>query len=195
MSFPEEPATEPAVPSHLPLGATAEGDGVMVGNGPVRVDAFIDFLCPYCRRFEFSSGPTLARLVARGQVCLVYHPMNFLDDASTTRYSSRATSASGAAADQQRFAQYAHVLFVKQPPEGGPGLSDAELISLGRDAGLAEAEFRAGVSDGPYLGWAAYVTSRAVRLGVEATPTILVAGEAVRPEARPIADAVAEAAG
>ncbi len=194
MSFPEEPVTEPAVPSHLPLGATAEGDGVMVGDGLVRVDAFIDFLCPFCRRFELSSGPALARLVADGRISLVYHPMNFLDDASTTRYSSRAAAASGAAADQRRFAEYAHVLFVNQPPEGGPGLSDDELVGLGREAGLAEAEFRASVSDAPYLGWASYVTSRAVSLGVEATPTVLVAGEAVRPEGRLIADAVAEAA-
>jgi protein-disulfide isomerase len=50
------------VPSRLPAGATDQGDGIMIGQGPVRVDAFIDFLCPFCRRFELSSGSTLARL-------------------------------------------------------------------------------------------------------------------------------------
>ena len=59
--------TDPAVPRRLPAGATAEGDGIMLGHGLVRVDAFIDFLCPFCRRFELSSGPTLARLVATGR--------------------------------------------------------------------------------------------------------------------------------
>jgi protein-disulfide isomerase len=194
MSVPEEPVTDPAVPSHLPVGATAEGDGVVIGHGPVRVDAFIDFLCPFCRRFEMSSGPTLAGLVADGQVSLVYHPMNFLDDASTTRYSSRAAAASGCAADQARFAEYAHALFANQPPEGGPGLSDDELAGLGRDAGLADDQFRACLSDAPYLDWAPYVTSRAVSLGVQATPTVLVAGSFVKAEARPIAHAVADAA-
>ena len=84
--------TDPAVPGRLPAAATAEGDGVMVGHGPVRVDAFIDFLCPFCREFELSSGPALADLVAGGEVSLVYHPLNFLDEASTTSYSTRAAA-------------------------------------------------------------------------------------------------------
>lgn len=196
MSSQQEPGSDPAVPSRLPAGATAEGDGVVIGQGPVRVDAFIDFLCPYCRRFELSSGQALARLVADGQISLVYHPMNFLDDASTTRYSTRAAAASGCAADQGRFAEFAHELFVNQPPEGGPGLSDSELTALGSSIGLADtgtAKFTACVSDSPYLDWAPYVTARAVALGVEATPTVLVAGAAVRAEARPIAAAVADA--
>ena len=62
--------TDPAAPGRLPAGATVEGDGIMVGRGPVRVDAFIDFLCPFCRQFELSSGPALAELVASGQVGL-----------------------------------------------------------------------------------------------------------------------------
>ena len=183
-----------AIPGRLPAGATVEGDGIMVGDGPVRVDAFIDFLCPFCRQFELSSAPALADLVAGGEVSLVYHPMNFLDRASTTNYSMRAAAASGCAADEGRFVEYAHALFVNQPPEGGPGLSDAELAALGRAAGLAEAAFTACVSGGPYLDWAPYVTARAIAAGVEATPTVLVAGAAVRPEGRPIAAAVAQAA-
>jgi hypothetical protein len=67
---------EQARPSHIPAGATADGDGVLLGLGPVRVDAFIDFLCPYCRRFELSAGPVLAGLVSDGRISLAYHPMN-----------------------------------------------------------------------------------------------------------------------
>lgn len=187
--------TDPTVPSRLPAGATAEGDGVMIGHGPVRVDAFIDFLCPFCRRFELSSGPALADLVADGQVSLVYHPMNFLDEESTTNYSTRAAAASGCAADRGRFVEYAHALFVGQPPEGGPGLSDAELSGIGRAAGLADAAFTACLSDAPYLDWPPYVTERATAQGVSATPTVLVAGTVVSPEAQPIAAAVARAIG
>src|SRR6266699_88265 len=122
--------THPTIPDRVPAGATPEGDGIVIGLGPVRVDAFIDFLCPFCRRFELSSAPALAALVADGLASLVYHPMNFLDEASTTNYSTRAAAASGCAADQGRFLEYAHVLLVNQPPEGGPGLSDAELAGL-----------------------------------------------------------------
>jgi protein-disulfide isomerase len=187
--------TDPTVPSRLPAGVTEEGDGIMIGHGPVRVDAFIDFLCPFCRRFELSSGPALASLVAEGQISLVYHPMNFLDEASTTNYSTRAAAASGCAADQGRFVEYAHALFVSQPPEGGPGLSDAELADIGRDSGLGGTAFAACVSDLPYRDWPPFVTARATALGVEATPTVLVAGMVVRPEAPSIAAAVTEVSG
>ena len=94
--------TRPAIPSRLPAGATPEGDGILVGNGPVRIDAYIDFLCPYCRQFELSSAAALAALVAAGEASIAYHPMNFLDDASTTNYSTRASAASACAADQGR---------------------------------------------------------------------------------------------
>src|SRR5260221_14604731 len=122
----------PSSPTHFPADTTPEGDGVVIGDGPVRVDAFIDFLCPYCRQFELSSGPALARLVEGRQASVVYHPMNFLDQASTTNYSTRAAAASGCAADRGGVAAYAHALFVHQPPEGGPGLGGAEPPGIGR---------------------------------------------------------------
>lgn len=187
--------TDPITPSRIPASATPEGDGVVVGDGPVRVDAFIDFLCPFCRRFELSSGPALAGLVADRLASLVYHPMNFLDEASTTNYSTRAAAASGCAADQDRFLDYAHALFVHQPPEGGPGLSDAELARIGRAEGLSDAAFAACLSDAPYLDWPQYVTARATAAGVSATPTVLVAGAVARPDPQTITAAVARARG
>ncbi len=187
--------TEAARPARVPAGATAEGDGIVTGDGPVRVDAFIDFLCPFCRRFELSSGAALAGMAADGRISLVYHPMNFLDDASSTRYSTRAAASSGCAADQGRFLDYAHALFVSQPPEGGPGLSDAELFGIGRAAGLDDGAFSACVTGASYLDWPPYVTARATALGVEATPTVLVDGRAVRPEEGPITAAVTAVTG
>jgi len=185
--------TEPIIPGRLPDGTAPEGDAVLVGNGPVRVDAFIDFLCPFCRRFELSSGPALADLVASGVGSVAYHPMNFLDGASTTNYSTRAAAASGCAADRGQFVSYAHALFVHQPPEGGAGLSDAELAGLGQDAGLTDAAFGACLTEAPYLDWPPYVTARAIAAGVSATPTVLVAGAAVRPDPRAITAAVTRA--
>jgi protein-disulfide isomerase len=189
--FLEGPMTGPAAPGRIPAGATPEGDGIVVGHGPVRVDAFIDFLCPFCRRFELSSGPALARLVADGLISLAYHPMNFLDEASTTNYSTRAAAASGCAADGGRFVPYAHALFSSQPPEGGPGLSDAELAGIGRAVGLGGPAFTGCLADARYLDWPPYVTARATALGVEATPTVLVEAAAVRPDPQTITAAVA----
>lgn len=185
--------TEPIAPSRVPAHATPEGDGVAVGDGPVRVDAFIDFQCPYCRQFELSSGPAVASLAAEGLASVVYHPMNFLDQASTTHYSTRAAASSGCAADQDRFLEYAHALFENQPPEGGAGLSDEELADIGRSVGLA-GPFVACLAEGPYLDWPPYVTARATALGVEATPTVTVDGVLVRPDAPTITAAVTAAA-
>jgi protein-disulfide isomerase len=185
----------PTRPSHLPAGATPDGDGIVVGHGPVRVDAFIDFLCPYCRQFELSSGPTLALMVADREISIAYHPMNFLDEASTTNYSTRAAAASACAADQGYFMQYAHALFAAQPPEGGPGLSDTDLIELGREVRLDDASLSACVAAGRYLDWPPYVTARAIAAGVSATPTVLVAGEPVNPTGKAITAAVTHARG
>jgi protein-disulfide isomerase len=181
--------TGPAAPSVVPAGATGEGDGIKVGAGPVRVDLFIDFMCPFCRRFELSAGPALERLLHNDQASVVYHPMNFLDAASTTSYSTRAAAASGCAADGQRFTQYAHALFVNQPPEGS-----AELAQIGRDVGLSDG-FSACLDSGMYLDWPPYVTARADALGVSATPTVFVNGTAVTPQAQAITAAVAEVTG
>ena len=186
--------TSPNIPDRVPAGATPEGDGIVVGAGPVRIDAFIDFQCPFCRRFELGAGPTLAGLVADQLASLVYHPMNFLDGTSTTHYSTRAAASSGCAADQDRFLEYARELFVHQPPEGGPGLSDAELAALGRAAGLTEAVFDTCLSEAPYLDWPPYVTARADAAGVSATPTVLVAGAVVRAEPEAITAAVRSSA-
>lgn len=187
--------TYQTTPDRVPASATPDGDGVLLGEGPVQVDAFIDFLCPFCKRFELSAASALADLVSEKLASLAYHPMNFLDGASTTNYSTRAAAASGCAADQGRFLEYAHELFVSQPPEGGAGLSDTELIELGRAAGLDHASFTACVSAGTYLDWPPYITTRAVAAGVEATPTVLVAGAAVTPDRRAIVAAVKRASG
>jgi protein-disulfide isomerase len=96
------PAEPPPVPAHT----TPEGDGVTLGSGPVVVDAYVDFQCPYCRAFELSSGDALRAMVAEGLITLVVHPMDFLDQASTNHYSSRAASASGCASDAGGFSEY-----------------------------------------------------------------------------------------
>jgi protein-disulfide isomerase len=185
--------THSIVPGRVPAGAAPEGDGILVGAGPVQVDIFIDFLCPFCRRFEQAAESVLAGLVRDGPARLAYHPMNFLDEASTTSYSTRAAAASGCAADQGRFLPYVHELFAHQPPEGGPGLSDAVLAGLGQAAGLDEAAFAACLTKGAYLDWPTYVTSRATETGVSATPTVLVAGAQVSPEPHAITAAVRQA--
>jgi protein-disulfide isomerase len=181
-------------PGHIPADATPAGDGIVIGTGAVTVDAYVDFLCPFCRQFELASEDTLKAMVTDGLIKLVYHPMSFLDEASTTRYSSRAAAASGCASDGGKFPEYLRALFVSQPAEGGPGLTDAELVELGTSAGLTDPAFGQCVLSGRYLDWPPYVTEQATAAGVSGTPTVLVAGEPVAADPRAIAAAVAAVA-
>ena len=182
-------------PERIPADASRAGDGIVIGAGPIPVDAYIDFLCPFCRQFEERASSTLMRLVSDGAISLVYHPLAFLDRLSTNHYSSRASAASGCAADAHRFDAYKVALFANQPAEGGPGWTDEELIELGHAVGLTDEGFDRCVAAGAYLPWTAYVTARAIERGVSGTPTVFVAGVGVPAEPDVIAAAVAEAAG
>jgi protein-disulfide isomerase len=118
-----------------PAHATANGDGVVVGNGARTVEVYLDFMCPHCRDFEDSAGTTLNQMVAGGRIRLVYHPVAFLDRLPTTQYSTRSAAASGCASDAGRYPDFVKVMFANQPAEGGAGLSDDEIIRLAGTAG------------------------------------------------------------
>jgi protein-disulfide isomerase len=178
-------------PTLVPAGAPAGGEGIAFGGGPVTVDAYIDFLCPFCRRFEEENGDALDELVDDGTIALVYHPLGFLDRLSTTRYSTRASAASGCASDGGRFRAYLSTLFEHQPPEGSAGLSDDELVALGVRSGLDQS-FGKCVLAGAYIEWAEYVTARALMRGVRGTPTVYVDGLGV-PANAPAIRAAAQA--
>jgi protein-disulfide isomerase len=182
-----------APPVRVPRGATPEGDGIVVGAGPVDVEAYIDFGCPFCKQFELMAGPTLDRLLEDRIISFVRHPMDFLDAVSTTEYSTRAAAASGAASDAGRFHQYAQTLFEYQPPEGGPGLTDGQLVELGQTIGITDPQFPETIRQGTYLPWPPFVTQRATERGVAGTPSVFVRGVAVPARPGPILAAVESA--
>jgi protein-disulfide isomerase len=181
-------------PDRVPAHVNDAGDGVVVGDGPIGIDAYEDFQCPFCRMFEEQSGATLRQLIAQRIATVVYHPLAFLDAASTTRYSSRASTASGCAADAGRFADYHDILYVNQPPEGSAGLTDEQLIALGVGIGIDNADFPRCVALHAYLSWTEYVTERAIARGVQGTPTVLVDGRPVPANAGMILAAVSQVA-
>ena len=175
-----------AIPSPVavPSGATPDGDGIVVGTGPVDVEAYIDFGCPFCRQFELMSEAAVDRLLADRLISFIRHPMDFLDAVSTTAYSTRAAAASAAAADAGFFHDYARTLFANQPPEGGPGLTDGQLVELGQRVGITEPEFAETIRRGTYLPWPSFVTERATARGVAGIPSVFVRGipVAARPD-------------
>jgi protein-disulfide isomerase len=190
----DRPATYAA-----PAGVTDDGGDnagiVAAGSGPVTVEVYLDFLCPACQQFEAEATPALDQLIAENKIRLVWHPLGFLDDRSTPAgYSTRAASASGCAADGGKLKEFGQALFAQQPPEGGPGLTDDQLVEIGGSVGLINPAFARCVRDTTYADWVSNVNTEAARRGVVSTPTVLVAGTPVdQPSGENIAAAVAAA--
>ncbi|MGW0435485.1 DsbA family protein [Micromonospora sp. NPDC003197] len=176
-----------------PPGAIEDGTGIAVGSGPVTVDVYEDFICPGCGQFEQRIGGTMDQLVAEGKVRIIYRPVAYLDRYSTTDYSTRSSAASACAAEGGKFREFSKVLFERQPPEGGAGLSDTELINIGAEVGLNKDSFGSCVRDGKYKPWTQHVTNAAAKAQINQTPTVLVAGKRVDTSAEAITAAVAAA--
>jgi protein-disulfide isomerase len=163
----------------VPRGATEDKTGIGIGTGSVDVNAYIDFQCPFCKQFELASGDIINQLLDQQVIRFIRHPMNFLDSASTNHYSTRAAAAAAAASDAGQFGEYARTLFENQPDEGGPGLTNDQLIALGEDVGTTNTVFADEIREGTYLPWPSFVTERAIARGVGGTPSVFVGGVAV----------------
>ncbi|MHA6627388.1 thioredoxin domain-containing protein [Pseudonocardia sichuanensis] len=173
----------------FPAGADAAGVVVGRADAPVTIDLYLDFQCPACAQYEQAAGATLDELVASGRARVVYHPVAYLDRFSSTRYSSRSSAAAGCAADAGVLPRFTRLLYAHQPPEGGAGLPDDQLVALGQEAGGGP-EFAACVQEARYAGWTRSVTDTASRSGINHTPTVLVDGQEITRSAEALRAAV-----
>lgn len=166
-------------PAAVPPNATAAG--VPIGNASAKatIDIYLDYQCPICRQYEQQSGATIDQMVASGQARIVYHPIAILDRASSTKYSTRASAASGCAAGAGVFPQFTKLLYANQPPEGGVGLPAGQLVALMQQAGATGSDVAACVTDERYSAWTASLTDQSSRAGVTGTPTVKVNGQPV----------------
>lgn len=162
-----------------PAGATASG-AIVTGTGPVTVTVYLDYLCPYCGRFERANSAELERLVADGTIRLELHTLAFLDKASQgTRYSTRTANAVATVADRAPASVLAFnaALFAQQPAEGGPGLTDERIAAIATGAGVP-ADVAATFTQRLFEHWVAVSTDAAFqRDGVTGTPTVKINGK------------------
>ena len=167
-----------------PAGAVS-GLAVPAGaaSAPVKVVVYEDFMCPFCGQFEAAGRSAFSKDIAAGRVQFQYHVLNFLDDQSSSDYSTRAANALAVVLDAsgQSIAKKFHdLVFENQPQEGSAGLSDDELVDLAVRAGAEESAVRAGIAGRGFEGWVDKVTDQASKDGINATPTVLVDGRAVK---------------
>ncbi|PTT59466.1 DsbA family protein [Arthrobacter sp. HMWF013] len=168
-------ANLPAKPDTLPSPVVAPGAEAEAGQ-PVKVIAYIDFICPVCLRFENTYNEALTTLRNEGKITMEYRPLGFLDRQSSTNYSSRAANAAACVADKapDKYAEYVNVLFANQPAEGGAGLSDDKLKSLASDIG---ADINSCVDEKTFRPYVKYSTGLAENTGITGTPTVFIDGK------------------
>ncbi|GAT89304.1 DSBA oxidoreductase [Paenarthrobacter nicotinovorans] len=169
-------ADVPSAPATKPATVTVPGGEAESGK-PVKVIAYIDFICPVCKRFETTYGESLTNLRNEGKISLEYRPLGFLDLQSTTNYSSRAANAAACVANTspEKYADFFNLLFERQPAEGSAGISDKDLKAMATEVGAANID--SCVDSKQFRPWVKVATQEAAAIGITGTPTIFVDGK------------------
>ncbi|GAA1817506.1 thioredoxin domain-containing protein [Luedemannella flava] len=197
-----------AIPT-LPAGQTAvapanttPGGAIVLGqpSAPVRLEVFVDYMCPYCGKFEKANAGELNRLVADGTVRLELYPLAFLDRMSEgSKYSTRTASAVAAVADKapDKVLAFNQALYEHQPAEGTTGLSDEEIASLARGVGVPT-EVVLDFHERRFAPWVTASTAKVLDGGVSGTPTVKINGTVFKGDlytAGPLTEAILAAKG
>jgi protein-disulfide isomerase len=150
-------------------------DGTSLGRkgAPVTIQLYEDFQCPACGQFARETLPDVVeRYVKPGEVRLVSETLAFLgpDSVSTAK-------AAIAAGEQNRYWQYAYLLFENQGRENSGYATDEFLRNLAQQTvGLDVGEWEEALGAGFVEKELQAVQQRANSDGVEGTPTLVVSG-------------------
>ncbi|TAM69304.1 MAG: hypothetical protein EPN48_07935 [Microbacteriaceae bacterium] len=148
-------------PSSSPVANTPDPTG-----STVSIVTYVDYLCPFCGEFEKTNADQIGKLVNSGAATIEIHPVPLLASHSAgTKYSLRATNAAACVANYSpnSFWDFNTLLFENQPAEGGPGLTDEQLKSYVRQAGVSHYSSISSCMDtGRYDSWAQDALNRAL---------------------------------
>ncbi|MCD2158145.1 DsbA family protein [Rhodococcus cerastii] len=173
---------EAPAPAAIPAAFTTSG-GLTFGDAEAAVSVSVteDFQCPACRQFEVNVGPVLTELTTTGLISVEDHPIAFLDQASTTQYSTRAANAAACVAeiDRDKWQAWKTAMFEAQPAEGGPGLTDDEIVDIAAKVGVVSPDLETCVSSRRYDDWVSTITKAALENGIKGTPYVTVNGEPI----------------
>ncbi|MET3370530.1 UNVERIFIED_CONTAM: protein-disulfide isomerase [Jeotgalibacillus campisalis] len=176
-----EPATVNVADVPAPLATkpatVAVPGGEAEAGKPVKVIAYIDFICPVCKQFETAYGESLTNLRNEGKISVEYRALGFLDRQSTTNYSSRAANAAACVVNSspEKYAEFFNLLFERQPAEGGAGISDNDLKKMATEIGAANID--SCIDSKQFRPWVKVATQEAAAIGVTGTPTVFIDGK------------------
>ena len=123
------------------LDAGAEPVATPANPEVLAISVYLDYLCPNCGAFEKANSEQIATLVDQGVATVEIHPVAILDRVSQgSRYSTRAANAAACVAEYSpnSFFDFNSAMFADQPDENTTGLTDDELISIAKSAGVAQ---------------------------------------------------------
>jgi protein-disulfide isomerase len=158
-------------------------NGLTLGKSeaPVKLTVFADFQCPYCLKFTGEQElDIIEEFVETGRVQLEYQHLPILGPESV-----RAALASMCAADQNRFWQYHHKLFLVQAEAGQLDngrmnvgrYSDENLKQYAAELGLDTERFNQCLDGSQFLNEVTEQQRTANTFGIRGTPGFLVNGQ------------------
>lgn len=180
-SQPAPAPTSNVVVGDLAVSVDQESGAIVIGDGPVAVEEYLDFGCPFCYNFYMAYGENTKQFVADGDITLSYFPLGMLDNAfQGTNFSTRSANAMYCVAENAPDAifDFTGAMFVNQPREGTPGLDDSQLIQIATEAGAEDAT--SCIEDQTYAAFVAEKTRATLALDwFQGTPGLRVNGEVI----------------
>ncbi len=126
-----------------PQISISDQGAVTVGNPDApKIDVWEDFMCPACGQMEQKYGEQLTEAITAGDLQVVHHYVNFLDQQSAQGdYSTRMIAASQCVAvneDLQTYLDARSTWFTNQPAEGGGDRTQSEIAEDAKSAGAGD---------------------------------------------------------
>jgi protein-disulfide isomerase len=155
---------------------TVDGSAVRLGpaDAPARVDLWVDYSCPHCQEYEAANADVLNQLVARGDVSVSYHNIQFVSDYGTAAGSAAACVAGE---DPQRWPAFNTALYANHSA-ATDGWSADDFRGFAAQQGVTGAALDC-IAQSRDAGWISSNTADADAQKVKATPTLMLNGKAV----------------
>lgn len=151
------------------------------------ITIYEDLQCPYCQQFEQTNMTQIQQWLDSGIAQLEIHPLNFLTSPGNGGYSLRAGNAVSCVANYEpdKFLAVNSALYAKQPKENTGGLSNSEILSIMKSAGVSSSAITKCVNDTTFSSWLNAATTRATTQKLpnsnvttfSGTPTVIVNGQ------------------
>ncbi len=160
----------------------ADGRALGKADAPVTLEVWSDYQCPACGQFAELVEPALIRdYVVPGTLRIIDHDAAFQGARVGASYDESVEAGAGArcSADQGKYWAFHDWLFANQVGENQGAFRDERLRAIATAAGLDVVAWDACRATGEQQAAVRAETQEAVTMGVSATPTMYLNGQAI----------------